>query len=146
MSLDTLIPRDLLTLLYAAVAGILGWAGGWIKGRRRESAEIIHLTAQADKTSAEARQIDANTNLSLIQAAASALARAERLQAERDHWEARAFDLQVELKESREENGQLTVQSRLDNYQIRRQISFIEMKNLKDEYIALDKPKEEGSA
>lgn len=142
MSLDTLIPRDFTTFLYVAIASILGWAGGWLRGRRRESAEIVHLTAQADKTSAEARQIDANTNLSLIQAAASALARAERLQAERDHWEARAFDLQGELKESREENGQLTVQARLDNYQIRRQMSFIEMKNLKDEYIALDKPKE----
>ena len=140
MSLDTLIPRDLITLLYVAVASILGWIGGWLKGRKRDRAEIVHLDAQAKKTAAETRQINANTDISLIQAAAQALARAERLQAERDHWEMKAFDLQVEVKELREENGQLTVQARIDNYQIRRQMAFIEARRLKKEYINLDTP------
>lgn len=140
MSLDTLIPRDLATLLYVAVASILGWIGGWIRGRKRESAEIVHLSAQARKTDAEARQIEANTNISL---AAQALARAERLQAERDHWQLKAFDLQLEVKEVNARNAALMTQHRMDNVQLEQQMSFIKAKKLKREYIEFtDKPKE----
>lgn len=143
MSLDTLIPRDLTTLLYVAIASILSWIGGWIRGRKRESAEIVHLGAQARKTDAEARQIEANTNISLTQAAAQALARAERLQAERDHWQLKAFDLQLEVKDVNARNAALMTQHRMDNVQLEQQMAFIKAKKLKREYIEFtDKPKE----
>lgn len=143
MSLDTLIPRDLPTLLYVAVATILGWTGGWIRGRKRERAEVVHISAQARKTEAEARQIDANTNISVIEAAAKALERAERLQAERDHWQLKAFDLQLEVKEANARNAALMIQHKMDNAHLERQMAFIKAKKLKSEYIEFtDKPKD----
>lgn len=144
MSLDTLIPRDLPTLLYVAVATILGWIGGWIRGRKRERAEIIHLGAQARKTEAEARQIDANTNISLTEAAGKALERAERLQTERDHWQLKAFDLQLEVKECHARNAALMTQHKMDNSQLEQQMAFIKAKKLKREYVEFtDKPKDQ---
>lgn len=124
---------NLTTLVYMGIASILGWLGHWFKDRKRQPHEIA-------KINAETRQIAVNTDVSLIQAATTAITKAERLQQERDHWELKSFDLEVELKEARAEIAQMTTQSRLDNYQIRRQMAFIEMKNLKDDYLALDTP------
>lgn len=125
MSLDTLIPRDLTTLLYVALASILGWVGGWIRGRKREGAEIVHLSAQATKTHAEARQINTNTDLSVLQLAAQALARAERLQSERDHWERKACDLVIDLEEEREEKAQLATRYRLKKYSLEKAMGLL---------------------
>lgn len=132
------IPHSLLQVLSLVLASSLGWVGGWLTRRKREPHEIA-------KIAAETRQINVSTDVSLIQAATVAIAKAERLQQERDHWEMKAFDLQVELKEVQEENAQLTTQARIDNYQIRRQMAFIEMKGLREEYIAMDKPKGDES-
>lgn len=125
MSLDTLIPRDLTTLLYVAIASILGWIGGWIRGRKKEGAEVLHLSAQADKTSAEARQINVNTDITLIQAAAMALARAERLQAERDHWERKACDMVIDFEELREKHAQLNTRYRLKKYSLEKAMGLL---------------------
>lgn len=125
MSLDTLIPRDLTTLLYVALASILGWIGGWIRGRKREGAEIIHLSAQASKTQAEARQINTSTDMSVLQLAAQALARAERLQSERDHWERKACDLVIDLEEEREEKAQLETRYRLKKYSLEKAMGLL---------------------
>lgn len=66
----------------------------------------------------------------------------DRLRNERDEWEMKAFDLQIELRDSRTANGLLISQATLDNYHIRKQAAFIEARGLKDAYIALDTPKE----
>lgn len=126
---------NLTTLVYMVLASSLGWVGGWFTRRKREPHEVAKLQA-------ETRQINVGTDVSLIQAATTAITKAERLQQQCDHWELKSFDLEVELKEARAEIGQLTTQSRLDNYQIRRMMAFIEMKNLKDEYVEMDHPKE----
>jgi hypothetical protein len=107
------IPHNLGQLLWLLLASSLGWVGGWLVRRKREPIEIA-------KVQAETRQINVSTDLSLIEAATMALAKAERLQNERDHWELKAFDLQVELKDVSKENGQLTVQAHLDAHQIKR--------------------------
>lgn len=125
MSLDTLIPRDLTTLLYVALASILGWVGGWIRGRKREGAEIIHLSAQASKTHAEARQINTSTDMSVLQLAAQALARAERLQNERDHWERKACDLVIDVEELREKHAQLTTRYQLKKYSLEKAMGLL---------------------
>lgn len=130
------IPHSMAQLLWLLLASSLGLAGGWVARRKREPVEIAKLHA-------ETRQINVNTDVSLIQAATTALIKAGRLQHERDHWEMKAFDLQVELKEARAENGQLMAQARLDNQQIRKLMGFIEASGLKDKYIALDKPKDQ---
>lgn len=125
MSLDTLIPRDLTTLLYVALASILGWVGGWIRGRKRESAEVVHLSAQAAKTHAEARQIHTSTDMSVLQLAAQALARAERLQSERDHWERKACDLVIDLEEERSDHAQLKTRYQLKKYSLEKAMGLL---------------------
>lgn len=108
-----------------------------------------HGPAEVRKLDAEARSIEIRDDiaigdfvLKLTKDVAVAAIEAERLRDERNHWELKAFDLQVELKESRAENAQLMTQASLDNYQIRRQMAFIEMENLKEKYLATDRPKE----
>lgn len=130
------IPHSLAQVFWIVLASSLAWLGGWLTRRKREPHEIA-------KISAETRQINIGTDVSLIQAATTAITKAERLQQERDHWELKAFDNDVQLKEARAQIAQMTTQARLDNYQIRRQMAFIEMKNLKDEYLALDTPRRE---
>ena len=128
---------NLTTLVYMALASILGWLGHWFKDRKRQPHEIA-------KINAETRKLNTETDVSLIQAATTAITKAERLQQQCDHWQLKAFDNDVQLKEARAEIAQMTTQARLDNYQIRRQMAFIEMKNLKKEYLALDAPNEQG--
>ena len=132
------IPHTWTQWVWVIIASFLGYAGSalkeWISKRRSP--------AEERKTDAETFRIHVDTNISLVQAVATAISKAERLQRERDHWELKAFDLQVELKEARDETAQMTTQARLDNHQIRRQMAFIEMKNLKGEYLLLDKPKD----
>jgi hypothetical protein len=125
--------------VWLVVASSLGYAGSilreWVQKRRSPAEEA--------KTHAEARQIDANTNLDLLKAATDALTKASRLQDERNHWELKAFDLQAELKEARAEISTLQIQAQMDNYQLVRQMAFITAKRLKKEFIAFtDKPKE----
>lgn len=132
------IPHTWAQWFWLIVASVLGYAGSalkeWVSKKRSPAEEL--------KTQAEARQIDAATYLSLIQAANDAITKSCRLQDERDHWEMKSFDLQSELKQVRAENGQLRTQASLDNYQIRKQMAFIETMELKEEYLKLDKPKE----
>lgn len=129
------IPHSLAQVLWLVLATFVGSVGGWVARRKREPHEVAKLQA-------ETRKINVETDVSLIQAATTAITKAERLQQEREHWELKAFDLEVELKDARADIAQMTTQARLDNYQIRRQMAFIEMKNLKDQYLALDHPKE----
>lgn len=128
MQLDS-IPRDLTTLLYVVIATSLGWVGGWITRRKREPAEIAKL-------SAETRQIEVNTDVSLIQAATIAITKAERLQDERDHWERKAGSLQRDLDLANIDVASMDIQ-------MRKQMHFIELKNMKEEYLKLDQPKPE---
>lgn len=127
---------SLTTLVYMLIASILGWLGHWLKDRKRQPHEIA-------KINAETRQIAINTDVSLIQAATTAITKAERLQQERDHWELKCFDLQGKLTEANRDNGQLSIEVSSMDRQMRKQMAFIEMKNLKDEYLKLDQPKQE---
>lgn len=125
---------NLTTLVYMVLASSLGWVGGWFTRRKREPAEI-------NKLQAEARQINVGTDVSLIQAATTAITKAERLQQERDHWELKCFDLQGKLTEANRDNGQLSIEVNSMDRQMRKQMAFIVAKNLHDEYVKLDQPK-----
>ncbi len=100
------IPHNLTQLLWLLIASFLGWIGGWLSRRKREPVEIARVQA-------ETRQINVSTDVSLIQAATVALAKAERLQDERDHWERRATDLMLDLEDSRNANGEKEIRLRL---------------------------------
>lgn len=128
------IPQNLAQVLWLLLASSLGWIGGWLTRRRREPHEVAKLQA-------ETRQITVSTDVSLIQAATTAITKAERLQQERDHWELKCFDLQGKLTEAHRDNGQLSIEVSSMDRQMRKQMAFIEMKNLKDEYLKLDQPK-----
>lgn len=84
----------------------------WFR-RKREPVEIAKLHA-------ETRQIQVNTDVSLIQAATVAIAKAERLQDERDHWERKATDLMLDLEDARNSNSEKEIRLRLHEYQTKR--------------------------
>ena len=94
----------------------------WFK-RKREPAEIAKITA-------ETRQISVNTDVSLIQAATTAIGKAERLQDERDHWERKATDLMLDLEESRNQNAEKDIRLRLHDAQIKRMELTLRTHNL----------------
>lgn len=131
-----------------------GWLASFIAGgtifklidiwlNRKKPAAEVHVTH------ATAQEITVRSHMTAGEALAKMMDRLDQAQAtidkvrdESGEWEMKAFDLQMELKSVRDANLQMMEQAKLDNYQIRRQMAFIEMKNLKDEYIALDAPKE----
>jgi hypothetical protein len=107
------IPHSLAQVFWIVLASSLAWLGGWLTRRKREPHEIA-------KISAETRQINIETDVSLIQAATTAITKAERLQQERDHWERKATDLVLDLEDSREKNAQQDTRLRLHEYQMKR--------------------------
>jgi hypothetical protein len=112
---SSLIPPALL-LLSNTVTAILTFAAtllGLRFKRKREDADTA-------KTHAEARQINVNTDLSLIQSASVAIVKAERMQQERDHWERKASDLVLDLEDSRNANSEKEIRLRLHDYQMKR--------------------------
>ena len=117
------IPHTLVQVLSLVLASSLGWIGGWLTRRKREPVEIAKITA-------ETRQITVNTDVSLIQAATTALSKAERLQDERDHWERKATDLMLDLEESRNQNAEKDIRLRLNNTQIKRMELTLKTHNL----------------
>lgn len=133
MQLDTpVIPHGLLQLLYILLASSLGWAGGWLTRRKREPVEIA-------KISAETRQININTDVSLIQAATIAITKAERLQGERDHWERKATDLMLDLEDSRNANSEKEIRLKLHEYQMKRMKGLLDAHGIN--YAEIDKPR-----
>jgi hypothetical protein len=114
MQLDSLaIPHSLLQILGLLLASSLGWVGGWLTRRKREPIEIAKLNA-------ETRQITVNTDVSLIQAATQAIAGAERLKSERDHWERKATDTMLDLEDERRLNAQQATRLTLHEHQMKR--------------------------
>lgn len=126
------IPHSLLQVLWLLLASSLGWAGGWLARRKREPVEIA-------KIHAETRQININTDVSLIQAATIAITKAERLQGERDHWERKATDLMLDLEDSRNANGEKEIRLRLHEYQTKRLKGLLDAHAIS--YSEIDRPR-----
>jgi hypothetical protein len=103
----------------------------WFK-RKREPVEIAKLHA-------ETRQININTDVSLIQAATTALSKAERLQDERDHWERKATDLILDLEDSRNANNEKDIRLRLHEYQMKRLKGLLDVHSIS--YSEIDRPR-----
>jgi hypothetical protein len=104
------IPHSLSQVLWLVLASSLGWGGAelrsWLGRRKREPVELAKLTA-------ETRQITINTDITLIQAATSAIEKAEQRHSEwtkrEDQmrtqilfWRNKAEELDGELIDSRE--------------------------------------------
>lgn len=133
MQLDTsTIPHGLMQILGLLLASSLGWVGGWLTRRKREPVEIA-------KISAETRQITVNTDVSLIQAATSAITKAERLQDERDHWERKATDLMLDLENERNRTAQQATRLTLHEHQMKRLKGLLDAHEIS--YSETDKPR-----
>lgn len=133
------IPHSLLQVLWLLLASSLGWLGGWLTRRKREPHEIA-------KISAETRQISINTDVSLIQAATTAITKAERLQQERDHWERKATDSIIDLEEAgytiatlRDELVQVKARLRNKTDSLDKAMGLLKFHNIS--YAELDQPK-----
>lgn len=126
------IPQNLAQVFWIVLASSLGWIGGWLTRRKKEPHEIA-------KISAETRQISINTDVSLIQAATSALSKAERLQDERDHWERKATDLMLDLEDERNLNSEKDIRLRLHEYQMKRLKGLLDAHSIS--YSEIDKPR-----
>src|ERR1043165_8424601 len=84
------IPHNLTEILRLVVATFIAGAGGGFVRHRREPVELRRIDA-------ETRQINTATDLSLIQAASDALAKASRMLDERNHWERKAGEFEHRL-------------------------------------------------
>lgn len=126
------IPQSLAQVFWLVLASSLGWVGGWLTRRKREPHEIA-------KISAETRQITIGTDVSLIQAATSALSKAERLQDERDHWERKATDLMLDLEDARNSNAQKDIRLKLHEYQMKRLKGLLDSNSIS--YAEIDHPR-----
>jgi hypothetical protein len=133
MQLDTpTIPHGLLQILGLLLASSLGWVGGWITRRKREPVEIA-------KINAETRQISVNTDVTLIQAATQAIAGAERLKSERDHWERKATDLMLDLEDERQRSAQQATRLTLHEHQMKRLKGLLDAHDIS--YSESDRPR-----
>jgi len=133
MQLDTsTIPHGLWQVLGLLLASSLGWVGGWLTRRKREPIEIAKITA-------ETRQISVNTDVSLIQAATQAIAGAERLKSERDHWERKATDLMLDLEDERQRSAQQATRLTLHEHQMKRLKGLLDAHDIS--YSESDRPR-----
>src|SRR5690349_22833430 len=131
----------------------LGWLASFITGatifklveiwlNRKKPAAELHVTqATANEITARSNWTAGDAIMRMMTRLDEAQTTIDRLRSERDEWEMKAFDLQVELKDSRTANGLLLSQAKLDNYYIRKQAAFIEARSLKDEFLKLDEVK-----
>ena len=134
----------------------LGWIASFITGatifkladiwlnRKKPAAEVSVTEATATEITVRSHSTAGDAIIRMMGRLDEAQATIDRLRNERDDWEMKAFDLQVELKDSRTANGLLMSQAKLDNYYIRKQSAFIESQNLKDEFLKLDEVKWKG--
>lgn len=123
-----LLASNLVTAILTVVTTLTAVRFKW----KREPVEIA-------KIHAETRQITVNTDVSLIQAATTAIAKAERLQDERDHWERKATDLMLDLEDLRRVGGIQSTRLTHNENQVKRLKGLLDAHGIS--YSEIDKPK-----
>lgn len=143
-------------LLSNALTAILTVVGTltalWFK-RKREPAEIRRIDAEANSIKVTTEISPVGITLETLREIQSVIQKAEQrredwllkeeqMRTQIVFWRNKAEELDGQLADSRSANEPLITQAKLNNYQLKKQMAFIESKDLKDEYIALDKPKD----
>lgn len=148
--LDTLIPRDLITFLYMAIATSLGWLGGWLRGRKKDRAEVRKIDAETRQilTTSEVQQtgITLETLREIQQVIDKAEKRREewhlreeQMRGQIIHWRCRAEELDGDLSDSRQANGLMDTRLKLHEHQVRRLKALLDFHGIS--YSELDQPK-----
>lgn len=143
-------PLNLTTLVYMAVASILAGLGGWLKGRKKDQAEVR-------KTDAETRQIHTTAEISPVGITLETLReiqaviqkaeqrreewhqREEQMRGQIVHWRCKAEELDGELIDSRQANGLMDTRLKLQEHQIKKLKALMDFHNIS--YSELDLPK-----
>lgn len=112
----------------------------WLN-RKKPAAEIEVTQATATEITVRSHSTAGDAVIRMMTRLDKAQSTIDRLRSERDEWEMKAFDLQVELKDSRTANALLAAQAKLDNHHIRKQAAFIEARELKADFLKLDEVK-----
>lgn len=141
---------NLTTLVYMIIASFLGWVGGWFTRRNREPVEL-------DKVRAETKQIHTTAEISPVGITLETLreiqaviqkaedrraewhAKEEQMRGQILHWKCKAEDLDGQLQDSREANGQYETRSKLHEYQIKRLKALLDYHHIS--YAELDQSK-----
>ena|SRR5688572_1144316 len=143
-------PLNLTTLLYMALASILAWFGGWLKGRKKEHAETRKLDA-------ETRQIHTSSDIAplgitletfreiqtVIQKAEQRREewhlREEQMRGQIIFWRNKAEELDGELIDSRQAGTLMDSRLKLNEIQIKKLKSILDYHNIS--YAELDQRK-----
>lgn len=148
--MDNLVPRDLITLLYMAVATSLGWIGGWITRRKREPIELEKVRAETRQIHVTTENSQASIGLETLRELQTAIQKAEdrreewqlkeeQLRGQVFHWRCKCEDLDGQLVDSRNANAQYETRSKLHEYQIKKLKSLLDYHNIS--YAELDRPR-----
>lgn len=143
-------PLNLTTLLYMALASSLAALAGWLKGRRRERAEVRRMDA-------ETKQIHTASEISPVGITLETLreiqvviqkaeqrreewnAREEQMRGQIIHWRCKAEELDGELADSRQANGLMDTRLKLHEHQVKKLKALLDFHNIS--YAELDQPK-----
>lgn len=127
-----------------------GWVASFVAGgtifklidlwlnRKKPQAEIEVVEATAQEITVRSHLTAGEALAKMMDRLDQAQTTIDRLRSERDTWEMKAFDLQVELRDSRKEVGQLTVQAHLDLHQIKKLKATLDYHSIS--YAELDHP------
>lgn len=150
--------QDGLSSSPAWLQSAFGWIASFVAGgtifklidvwlNRKKPAAEVHVTH------ATAQEITVRSHMTAGEALAKMMDRLDQAQAtidkvrdESSSWEMKAFDLQMELnqvkKESERQIGLLNTEVASMDKQMRKQMAFIRARDMEDEYLKLDQPKE----
>lgn len=148
--IDALIPRDLTTFLYMLVATSLGWLGGWLKGRKKDHAEVRKIDAETRQLHTTAEISPVGITLETLREIQAVIQKAEtrreewhqreeQMRGQIVHWRCKAEELDGELADSRQANGLMDTRLKLQEHQIKKLKALMDFHGLS--YSELDQPK-----
>jgi hypothetical protein len=87
-------PLNLTTILYMALASILAWVGGWLKGRKKEHAETRKLDAETRQIHTSSDIAPLGITLETFREIQAVIQKAEQ---RREEWHTREEQMRVQI-------------------------------------------------
>ena len=129
------------TLIYMVVASSLGWLGGWVRGRKKDRAEVRRIDAETQQIHTTAEISPVGITLETLREIQQVIAKAEKRREEWHqkeeqmrgqivHWRCKAEELDGELADSRQANGLMDTRLKLHEHQNRRLKALLDLHNI----------------